>query len=41
MNYSIQASVNIYQKLEQSKLIPIMVSAIQELSRKVAELESK
>ena len=31
----------IYQKLEQSKLIPIMVAAIQQLSQKVSELESR
>jgi hypothetical protein len=31
----------IYQQVDQSKLIPILVGAIQELSRKVAELESR
>jgi hypothetical protein len=31
----------IYQQIDQSKLIPIMVAAIQELSQKVAELESR
>ena len=31
----------IYQQIDQSKLIPIMVAAIQELSKKVTELESK
>lgn len=31
----------IYQQIDQSKLIPIMVAAIQELSRKVVELESR
>lgn len=31
----------IYQQIDQSKLIPIMVAAIQELSQKVAELEAK
>jgi hypothetical protein len=30
----------VYQQIDQSKLIPIMVAAIQELSRKVTELES-
>ena len=30
----------IYQQIDQSKLIPIMVAAIQELSRKFSELES-
>ena len=31
----------IYQQMDQSKLIPIMVAAIQELSQKVAELEAR
>jgi hypothetical protein len=31
----------IYQQIDQSKLIPIMVAAIQELSRKVYELEAR
>jgi hypothetical protein len=31
----------IYQQIDQSKLIPIMVAAIQELSQKVAQLESR
>jgi hypothetical protein len=31
----------IYQQIDQSKLIPVLVGAIQELSRKVAELEAR